>query len=141
LPGVKTSGGEEESVAAGGAVMTPAGEMAAVFSWSPLRIHCLVLGKRRSGHRAAGQTIYWQAERHAGPYDPSLAVRRAVVQRLTASLPVPPHHLTIHRDRTPLGTKGPPRIFLAGHPTAIDLSLSHDGCYTAFALMMAPAGR
>jgi hypothetical protein len=60
-------------------------------------------------------------------------VRRAAINHLASILKVPPYYIDIRRDNTPHGY-GAPRVFIEGSRTDIDISLSHDGQYSAFAV-------
>jgi phosphopantetheinyl transferase (holo-ACP synthase) len=75
----------------------------------------------------------------AGPIepsaDPSIAVRRLVAISLARRFGSSPAMLAIVRDPSPEAWDdlGPPRLLRCGVPLDIDVSLSHDGRFAAFA--------
>jgi len=125
---------EITSVAASGAVMTPAGLLDLHFFLSPSRVHCLALGG--NGRELWEKRIHWQEQKRIGAFDPSRAVRRAAVHYLADALRISPYFLAIRRPRTPAGESGPPQVFLEGRRVDIDISLTHDGSFLAFAVNM-----
>ena len=118
-----------------GVVMTPAGPVDAFFTLSSCRIHCVAAV--RNGHRGApaATAVQVREERRDGPFDPSAAVRRAAIHHLASVLKASPYYIDIRRDETPHGYGGP-RVFIQGSRTDIDISLSHDGRYIAFAVRL-----
>jgi phosphopantetheinyl transferase (holo-ACP synthase) len=64
----------------------------------------------------------------------SQVVRELARQRLSSVLENDPHCIEIVRSK---GKKGltPPVVFIGGHRSAIDVSLSHDGQYAAYAIL------
>jgi phosphopantetheinyl transferase (holo-ACP synthase) len=67
--------------------------------------------------------------------DPSIAVRRLVAVSLARRFGSSPAMLAIVRDPAPEAWDdlGPPRLLRCGVPLDIDVSLSHDGRFAAFA--------
>ena len=86
---------------------------------------------------AAG--IVWNVERIAGelpsPAEESAYVRAAAIKCLAQILAVSPAEIEIIRHP---GRRGldPPQVYVRGQAAAIDLSLSHDGRYAAYAFVM-----
>jgi len=134
FPSGEAAGSGTPSISGYGAVMTPMGLMDVLFSVSPLRVHCLALGG--NGAERGVRRIHWQEEKRSGAFDPSGAVRRAAIHYLAEALRTSPYFLAIRRPRTTSGESGPPRVFLEGRETDIDLSLTHDGAYLAFAVRL-----
>ena len=66
------------------------------------------------------------------PGDPSAFVRGQLLAEISRRLDCPLDDLTVRKD--PSGS-GPPRVFLRDRPLAAEISLSHDGRFTAFALL------
>jgi len=69
--------------------------------------------------------------------DPSSWLRRVALEALACRLGVPVQRLAISRFTGPRG-KGPPKILGGGRILDIDLSLSHDGAYGAYAFLETP---
>ena len=132
--GAAVSEREISSVSASGAVMTPAGLLDVFFAVSAFRVHCLARGG--NGREQREKRIHWQEQKRIGAFDPSRAVRRAAVHYLADALRISPYFLAIRRPRTPAGESGPPLVFLEGRPVDIDISLTHDGSFLAFAVNM-----
>ena len=117
-----------------GVVMTPAGPVDAFFTLSSShRVHCVAAAKNGHGGASAATAVQVREERRDGPFDPSAAVRRAVIHHLASALKASPYYIDIRRDKTAHGY-GAPRVFIQGSRTDIDISFSHDGRYIAFAV-------
>lgn len=87
--------------------------------------------------------IVWQVERmpcgDPAPEYESLYVRAAAIKSLVQCLPgSSPQDMEIRRDKGPHGL-GPPSVYLRGQLTAIDISLSHEGAYAAYAFAIFPS--
>jgi phosphopantetheinyl transferase (holo-ACP synthase) len=67
--------------------------------------------------------------------DPSVAARALLRRTLAPALACGPDDLEVVRDPAPGSWtgQGPPRLLLKGAPLDLDLSLSHDGRFVAFA--------
>jgi len=119
-----------------GLIATPVGSMPLEFTISEQWIHCLALGRRGYGDTATpDRTIQVVMESRGMCIEPSAAVRRAAVHHLADIFRTSPYYLEIRRARTSYGYGGPPQVFLAGRQTDVDISLTHDGSYIAFALV------
>jgi phosphopantetheine--protein transferase-like protein len=68
--------------------------------------------------------------------DPSAFVRVQLLGEIARCLHCPVDDLEI--GKAPVGS-GAPRVFLRGSPLAAEISLSHDGRFTAFAFDLSPA--
>ena len=66
--------------------------------------------------------------------DPSWFVRLNLIRSLAAALHIPEEDLRVIRE-TKNGVLTPPRLFIAGIPSGIELSISHDGRYVAYAYL------
>lgn len=62
----------------------------------------------------------------------SAAARTAATRRIAGVLNMDPHDIRIRREPGPYGP-GPPRVFIKGEKTPMDISLSHDGRFAAYA--------
>lgn len=90
-----------------------------------------------SGSPVAGTRIVWQVERmpceEPSPAYESSYVRAAAKRHLAQYLPgSSPQHIEIRRDHGPRGLC-PPVVYLREHIAAIDISLSHEGAFAAYA--------
>jgi hypothetical protein len=65
--------------------------------------------------------------------DPSLFSRFCLAQSLAERFSLNFHQIKIKRTRTK-GELQPPRVYIDGRKTDIDISLSHDGCFVAYAV-------
>ncbi|MDI9569512.1 MAG: hypothetical protein QM278_02060 [Pseudomonadota bacterium] len=130
------------SVARWGLIDTPAGCLALVSWRSSRRVHCLAAtnGGRNSRGAPPDARILLREEVRDVSSDPSAAVRRAAIHRLAGVMQTSPGRLEVRREGAPGAPQGPPRIFLDGRPADIDISLSHDGAFIAFAWSMKSAG-
>lgn len=81
-----------------------------------------------------------------GPYDPSewiawqaglMSARGGLLRDLNTLLDLEDGEAVIHRVLGPPGLL-PPRLFIRGEPSGIDISLSHDGRFAAWAFRMPP---
>lgn len=86
---------------------------------------------------ACGTTIIWQVERmpwdNPSPARESFYVRAVAQRHLAQYLPgYSPQDIEIRRNEGPRGL-GPPSVYLREQPAAIDISLSHDGAFAAYA--------
>jgi phosphopantetheinyl transferase (holo-ACP synthase) len=86
---------------------------------------------------ASDTKIVWQVERmpcdNPSPAYESLYVRAAAQRHLAQYLPgISPQDIEIRRAQGPRGS-GPPLVYIRGQVTAIDISLSHEGAYAAYA--------
>jgi hypothetical protein len=72
-------------------------------------------------------------------HDPSMAVRRLAGRRLAALLNVPEADIDIRRVMD-MDKWGPPEPYLEGQSIPLDLSLSHDGAFVAYAMLPFSSG-
>ncbi|MFA5180566.1 MAG: 4'-phosphopantetheinyl transferase superfamily protein [Syntrophales bacterium] len=130
---LKQTNGNAMAIQEHGVVMTPAGPVDAFFTLSCHRVHCVAAVRNGHGGAPAATPVHVLEERRDGPFDPSATVRRAAIHHLASVLKASPYYIDIRRDKTPRGY-GAPRVFIEGSRTDIDISLSHDGQYIAFAV-------
>lgn len=113
-----------------GVVSTPAGDIHLSTLIAPDYVHSIAV----SFLPATG--IMWNVERMPGerssPTEESSYVRAAAISCLAQYLAVSPGDIEIIRHRGKHGL-GPPQLYVRGQAAAIDLSLSHDGAYAAYA--------
>lgn len=81
--------------------------------------------------------IVWHVDRigpisEASSMNESLCVREALKKHLSAYVDESPEDIEIHREQGPHGLQ-PPFVYLHGRRDEIDISLSHDGVFTAYA--------
>jgi hypothetical protein len=67
----------------------------------------------------------------------SAAARNAAAGRIASFLDISPNDIRILRETSPLG-QGPPKVNIKGKRAPIDISLSHDGRFAAYAFWSAP---
>ncbi|MEI7638026.1 MAG: 4'-phosphopantetheinyl transferase superfamily protein [Syntrophus sp. (in: bacteria)] len=130
---LKQTNGNAMSIQERGVVMTPAGPVDAFFTLSSQRVHCVAAMRNINGGAPAAAPVHVLEERREGPFDPSVTVRRAAINHLASVLKASPYYIDIRRDKTTHGY-GAPRVFIEGSRTDIDISLSHDGQFIAFAV-------
>ena len=130
---------EERSAAHCGVVMTPAGPVELSCFRSAGHVHCIAVmnGAYRAAQSDSG--VQAVARELTGPVDPSSALRLETVHYLASALRVSPYFIRIRREKACAGY-GPPRVYMEGRPADIDISLSHDGRYIAFAVHLPGAG-
>jgi phosphopantetheinyl transferase (holo-ACP synthase) len=112
-----------------GRVITPQGEMALRITVAEDYVHALA-----AGADADFAGIIQRVDRMGevgNPGDPSAFVRGRLLAAISHHLDYPIDDLSVRTD--PSGS-GAPRVFLRDRPLAVDISLSHDGRFTAFAL-------
>ena len=130
---------EERSAAHCGVVMTPAGPVELSCFRSAGHVHCVAVvnGAYRTAQPDSGVRAF--VRKLTGPADPSIARRLETIHYLASALRISPYFIRIRREK--MGAEsGPPRIFMEGRPADIDISLSHDGRYIAFAVHLPGAG-
>ena len=130
---LKQTNGDAVSIQERGVVQTPAGPVDTFFTLSSCRVHCVAAVRSGNGGDPAATPVHVLEERRDGPFDPSAAVRRAAIHHLASVIKASPYYIDIRRDETTHGY-GAPRVFIEGKRTDIDISLSHDGKYIAFAV-------
>ena len=111
-------------------MITPRGEMALRITVTDDYVHALAAG---SDADVAG--IIQRVDRMdegGNPGDPSAFVRGQLLAEISRRLDCPIDELTVRKDPS---VSGAPRVFLRDRPLAVEISLSHDGRFAAFALL------
>ena len=116
-----------------GTVNTPCGNVFIKSLVTRDYIHCIGV----AGSPADVQTVVWNVDRITKGGKPdanheSYFVRETAGKRLSAYLNADPAEIDIRRRRSS-GRIGPPRVFFRGRRAGIDISLSHDGKFAAYA--------
>lgn len=73
------------------------------------------------------------SDRRPGWVRESATARNAATSRIAEVLNIDPDDIRIRRELGPQGP-GPPRVYIKGEKTPMDISLSHDGRFAAYAL-------
>jgi len=115
-----------------GWVETPAGMIPIRVTVTDDYAHCITSTKG-----PASEDDRWQVETMdpltaASPEGPSRHVRTSACRAIAACLDITPENISIHRFAAMDGL-GPPVVFFKGRPAGIDISLSHDGRFAAWA--------
>jgi phosphopantetheine--protein transferase-like protein len=108
-----------------GKVITPRGELVLRIALTADWVHVLA-----AGSEAALDRLCQRVEGMDGAGDPSAFVREALLREIARRLDCPAGDLSIVKD--PDGP-GVPRVLFRGRFLAAEVSLSHDGRFTAFA--------
>jgi len=114
-----------------GRVITPRGAVVLCITVTEDYVHALAAG---SDADFAG--IIQRVDRMdevGNPGDPSAFVRGQLLTEISRRLDCPLDNLTVRKEPS---ASGPPRVFLRDRPLAAEISLSHDGRFAAFALLM-----
>lgn len=117
-----------------GTVTTPLGNMSLETLLTPDYVHSLAA----TFSTLAGQAIVWKVERmpfaeNLSPADESFFIRAAAKRRLCRYLPGSrPGDFEIRRAKGHRGL-GPPCVYFHKQASSIDISLSHDGAFAAYA--------
>lgn len=125
--------GEEVGAAGGlrrlaGRVLTPRGKLALRIAVTESYVHALAAGASEAFDHIAERVD--RREECGDTDDPSAFVRAQLVREIADRLHLPTEEIEIRKD--PAGP-GIPRIFHRGLPLDDEISLSHDGRFTAFA--------
>lgn len=98
-------------------------------------VHCLAADVPGAIHQMIARVESFPDEVDDGPADPSSFVRMKLIRSLACDLHRPEQDLRIVRERKD-GGLGPPALYIAGAASNIDLSISHDGQYAAYAYII-----
>jgi phosphopantetheinyl transferase (holo-ACP synthase) len=108
-----------------GKVITPRGELALRIERTADWVHAMVAESEEVLDR-----IFLLVESPGGGDDPSAFVRRGLLREIACLLDCPVGDLSVIKN--PAGS-GAPSVFFRGYPLTKEVSLSHDGRFTAFA--------
>jgi hypothetical protein len=111
-------------------VVTPRGEMALRVTVTDDYVHALAAGPDADFAEIIQRVDCREEVGNSG--DPSGFVRRQLLAEISRRRAWPIDELSVRND--PSGS-GAPRVFLGDRPLALEVSLSHDGRFTAFALL------
>jgi len=117
-----------------GRVVTPRGEVALRVIVTGDYVHALAAGSEACLEGMVQRVDRMGNLENSG--DPSAFVRVQLLGEIARCLHCPVDDLEI--GKAPVGS-GAPRVFLRGRPLAAEISLSHDGRFTAFAFDLSPA--
>ena len=116
-----------------GRVDTPCGQVLCRYSITRDYVHCI--GSANVAWIL--DSVIWQVDRIGpasgdAPDFESVAVRKALKKHLSAYGNRSPEDIEIRREKGPQGL-GPPLVYINGRQADIDISLSHDGRFAAYA--------
>jgi phosphopantetheine--protein transferase-like protein len=112
-----------------GRVITPRGEMALCITVTDDYVHALAAGSDADFAAIIQQVDRMDDGGNAG--DPSAFVRGQLLREISRRRDCPLADLAVRKEAS---GSGAPRVFLRDRPLAAEISLSHDGRFTAFAL-------
>ncbi len=120
-----------------GIALTPIGTLYLETLITPRYVHTLAA---TSSHLPR-QSVFWSVEglrspaNQSPPAAESLSVRTMAIRRLARQLHGRPKDFEIRRDKWQRGL-GPPYVCYRNERADIDISLSHDGNFAAYALLL-----
>ncbi|HPL65880.1 MAG TPA: 4'-phosphopantetheinyl transferase superfamily protein [Smithellaceae bacterium] len=100
----------------------------------PSYVHCIASDKSESLNRIVARVDRLPRQENSLRTDPSLFVRSKLLRCLARHFHLAARDMNIVREPQKDGL-GPPLLYIAGVRSAIDLSISHDGCYVAYAYL------
>ena len=100
----------------------------------PSYVHCIASDTSEGVNRIVARVNRLPRPKNSLHTDPSLFVRSKLLRCLARHLRLPARDLKIVREPQTDGL-GPPLLYIAGARSVIDLSISHDGCYVAYAYL------
>ncbi|MDQ5986716.1 MAG: hypothetical protein CSYNP_02447 [Syntrophus sp. SKADARSKE-3] len=112
---------------------TPGGPVALEVVLATDYVHCLAMAGGSTLHGRAINGVTFQIIDVSDDADASIILRRAVAGHIAGRMKLAPSDIEIHRAQVEKGL-GPPYVLIGGKPTDMDISLSHDGRYGAFAV-------
>ncbi len=121
-----------------GSITTPAGDLHLKLVRNKKYVHALA-----STHAVAEMnSVSWGIckvnlrRTDITPYIHSMLVRRALTMKLARHINANPRDLEIVRRETSGAGFGPPIVLVGGKESGIDISLSHDGLFLAYAFLL-----
>ena len=100
----------------------------------PSYLHCIAADAAGALNHIMAYVDRMPDQESSAGADPSLFVRLRMIHSLAVALYIPEKDLQIIRD-TENGGLTPPRLYISGVPSGIEISISHDGQYVAYAYM------
>ena len=131
--------GQKAEIPLSGKVETPAGTISLRFFHDEETVHSISTTK----HSIVREELLWGVEAmenggntSVSPADlPSFLAREALIRRLSKCRGYKDTHMEIRRFKDSRGL-GPPKLFINGKHSAVDISLSHDGRFIAYAFSL-----
>ena len=112
---------------------TPGGTAVLEVVLAPDYVHCLAVAGEYTMVDGAINGVTLQVLDVGDAANASIILRRAVAGHIADRMKLSTSEIEIRRVRRDMGL-GPPYVFAGGRPTEMDISLSHDGRYGAFAI-------
>ena len=100
----------------------------------PSYVHCIASDTAEGLSRIVARVDRLPRRENSFRRDPSLFVRSKLLCCLARHLRLPVKDMSIVRKLQKNGL-GPPLLCIAGVRSAVDLTISHDGCYVAYAYL------
>jgi phosphopantetheinyl transferase (holo-ACP synthase) len=100
----------------------------------PSYVHCIASDTTEGMNRIVARVDRLPRPKKSLHTDPSIFVRSKLLHCLARHLHLPARDMKIVRESQKDGL-GPPLLYIAGVESAVDLSISHDGCYVAYAYL------
>lgn len=117
----------KQAVRLAGKVITSHGELAIQIDANEELVHAVAAGSESDLSR-----ICRQVDRLDGVEDPSIFVRKKIIRTIARCIGCPARRLRIVKASA---GPGAPSVFLRGRLLTPWISLSHDGCFTAYAFV------
>ncbi len=116
---------------AAGRVISPYGSIEIETSFTDHYIHCIGISRGKTKWDSVVSKVEKVAE-GLSLHNESEAIRDLLRRDLSRHLSIYPDHIEILRTKGPLGL-GPPQVYIKGEKSTIDISMSHDGQFMAYA--------
>ena len=100
----------------------------------PSYLHCIASDTTEGMNQMIARVDRLPGQEDFLPADPSLFVRSRLLRSLADHLRLPTEDMKVVRKPGRNGL-GPPLLYIEGIESAIDLSISHDGSYVAYAYL------
>lgn len=120
-----------------GSVATPAGNLPLRLVRNRNYVHAVA----STGTEAEMNSVFWAVcninlkRKEITPYIQSMLVRRAAKAKLAEYVQADPRDVEIVRRKKDDGSLAPPILVVRGKEAGIEISLSHDGVYLAYAFL------
>jgi phosphopantetheinyl transferase len=97
-------------------------------------VHCIGADDQKALKNVICKVKTLEVKENTEEKDASLFLRQSLAQGLIAHLHLNPSNIKIKREKEQSGL-GPPRLYMGGKKSVIDISLSHDGRFVAYAFL------